>query len=274
MVGLRRYSSPSCNPLTGSGCPPDGLPVFGSVFSEDSIANSSYNSLQASVEKRALSGLEFQASYTFSKSIDNASSFENILNPLDYRSNRSLSLFDARHRLVFAYMWQLPPSSFGPKHVLNGWSLSGVTALQSGLPVPITSSDDLELMSSGGFSYPGEPDMVGPLRKLNPRNPDNLAFDPSVFVQPEIGRIGNSARTVCCGPGMSNFDVSVMKTIRFSERVGMNFRGEFFNVLNHAQFTKVDGNISDGAVSDGGTFGKILRARDPRLIQFALKIIF
>ena len=65
-----------------------------------------------------------------------------------------------------------------------------------------------------------------------------------------------------------------MKTVALSERIAMNFRGEVFNVFNHAQFTKVDGNISDGQVAEGGTFGKALRARDPRLMQFALKLLF
>ena len=91
LVGLRRYSSPLCNPLTGTGCPADGIPVFSNIFSEDTIANSNYNSLQVSMEKRSIAGLQFQAAYTWSKSIDNASSFENLLNPLDYRASRALS---------------------------------------------------------------------------------------------------------------------------------------------------------------------------------------
>jgi hypothetical protein len=229
-----------------------------------------------SLEKRALAGLEFQVAYTFSKSIDNASSFENLLNPLDYRLSRSLSLFDARHRLVLAYQWQLPQfqNHAWPSHLLNGWSLSGITAIQSGFPIPITSSDDLELMNSAFFTYPGEPDMVRPLRTLNPRGPGNLAFDPSSFSQPQLGTIGDSPRTVCCGPGMNNSDVSLIKRVSISERVAMDFRADLFNAVNHAQFTKVDGNISDGGLGAGGTFGKVLRARNPRLAQFALKLVF
>jgi outer membrane receptor protein involved in Fe transport len=277
LVGLRRYSSPLCDPLTGNGCAPDGIPVFGSIFAEDSVANSGYNSLQVSAEKRSIAGLQFQAAYTFSKSIDNASSFENLLNPLNYGLSRSLSYFDARHRLVFSYRWDLPRvrvGGFGGR-VLNGWSSSGIFVLQSGFPIPITSSDDLELMNSGFFVYPGEPDRVAPLQKLNPRNGLNLAFDPASFQQPsDLGRIGNSPRTVCCGPGMNNLDFSLMKNMAIAERYKLQFRGEFFNVVNHAQFSKVDGNISDGDPASGGTFGKVLRARDPRLVQFALKLQF
>ncbi len=79
------------------------MPVFSSIFAQDTIANSAYNSLQASLEKRFSHGLQFEMAYTLSKSLDQASSFEEILNPIDPRLSRSLSLFDARHRIVFSY---------------------------------------------------------------------------------------------------------------------------------------------------------------------------
>ena len=277
LVGLRKYSSPACNPLTGAGCPPDGVPVFGSIFAQDTISNSNYNSLQLSVEKRFSHGLQFQGAYTFSKSIDNASSFENLLNPLNYRLSRSLSLFDARQRFVFSYYWELPKSRLQglSSKLVDGWALSGIVSFQSGFPVPITSSDDLELMNSLDFIYPGEPDLIRPIHRLDPRNPFHLAFDPTAFQQPQdLGRIGTSPRSVCCGPGINNIDFSLLKNTKLTERYGLQFRAEFFNIANHAQFSQVDGNISDGQVVDGGTFGKVTRARDPRLIQFALKIIF
>src|SRR5439155_26121833 len=75
-VGLRPYCSAICQPTTGVGCPSDGVPVFSSIFAQDTVANSSYNSLQASLERRMSHGLQFEFAYTFSKSIDNASSFE------------------------------------------------------------------------------------------------------------------------------------------------------------------------------------------------------
>jgi hypothetical protein len=274
---LRQYSSPNCNPLTGVGCPPDGVPVFSSIFTENTVANSNYNSLQVSAEKRFSHGLQFQAAYTFSKSIDDASSFENMLNPLNFRDSRSLSLFDARNRLVFSYVYQFPHMAlegFAGK-LLNGWQSAGIVTFQSGFPVPITSSSDLELMYSAFFQYPGEPDMVAPLQKLNPRNPLNEAFNPASFQQPtQLGVIGDSPRSVCCGPGINNIDFSLLKDTTLTERFKLQYRAEFFNIANHAQFTKVDGNISDGDPSTGGTFSKVLQARDPRLIQFALKLIF
>jgi hypothetical protein len=130
-------------------------------------------------------------------------------------------------------------------------------------------------MDSYQFTYPGEPNQVAPLQRLNPRNPYNLAFNPASFQQPtQLGIIGDSPRSVCCGPGINNVDFSMLKDATLTERFKLEFRAEFFNIANHAQFTKVDGNISDGFVQSGGTFGKVLQARDPRLIQLAMKLMF
>jgi hypothetical protein len=272
LVGLRPYSSPSCEPTTGVGCPTDNVPVFGSIYPADSMGNSNYNSLQISAEKRAAHGLQFQAAYTFSKSFDYGSSFEDTINPIDFRKGYALSQFDARHRLVFSYVWQLPlPRSGGAAGKLaEGWSVSGITTFQSGFPVRITSNADLELENSFAFLTAGEPNIVAPFRQLNPHGPNHYAFDPASFAQPgQLGVIGNSPRTVCCGPGINNFDFALLKDTPVSERARLQFRAEFFNLFNHTQFVNPDGNISDGA-----TFGTVVQARDPRLIQLALKLVF
>jgi hypothetical protein len=284
LVGLRRYSSPLCNPLTGNGCPPDGVPVFSSIFTENTVANSNYNSLQVSAEKRFSHGLQFQAAYTFSKSIDNASSFENLLNPLNFALSRSLSLFDARNRFVTSFVYQFPKADVTGimGKLINGWQTSGIVTFQSGFPIPIMSSSDLELENSAFFQYPGEPNQVAPLQRLNPRGPGNLAFNTATFQQvTQLGTFGNASRSVCCGPGINNIDFSLMKDTKFRERYTLEFRAEFFNIVNHAQFSKVDGNISDSSVDNNGnvipgtgTFGEVLQARDPRLVQFALKFLF
>ena len=112
MIGTRPYSSPNCNPISGAGCPSDGVPVFSNIFAEDTIANSNYNGLQVSVEKSYSHGLLFQASYTFSKAIDQGASFENELNPLNFNATRGLSLLDAKHRFVFSPYWQLPVPTY------------------------------------------------------------------------------------------------------------------------------------------------------------------
>ncbi len=109
LPGLRPYSSPNCNPMTGggvgTGCPVDGISVFSNIFAEDTIAASSYNSFQASLEKRFSHGLQLQAAYTFSKSLDWASSFEETVNPFNYKGSRALSLFNSAQRFVVNYVW-------------------------------------------------------------------------------------------------------------------------------------------------------------------------
>jgi hypothetical protein len=278
LVGLRRYSSPRCEPTTGAGCPSDGVPVFSSIFAQNTEAASNYNSLQASLERRLSHGLQFEVAYTFSKSIDNASSFENILKPICDRCNRALSLFDARHRVVISYLWQLPvPQYQGLKgKALDGWAVSGITSFQSGFPVRIESSNDSELMNSFDFELPGKPDLIAPFHTQDPRTHGGYAFDPNSFALPvqsasstPLQLLGNSPRTLCCGAGIDNFDFSVQKQLPIGETKHFEFRAEFFNIFNHTQFLNGDGNISDGA-----DFGRVKHTRDPRQIQFALKFAF
>ena len=273
LVGLRPYSSPICEPTTGAGCPEDGTPVFSSIFAEDTIANSNYNSLQALLEKRFSHGLQAQVAYTWSKSFDQASSFEGELNPLDFHRTYSLSQFDARHRLVASYFWQLPIpqySGFAGK-VLSGWDVSGIYTYQTGFPIRITSSSDNELMYSAFFEYPGEPDQVAPFHTGRTNTPGGVYyFDGTTFSEDNtFGRIGNARRTYCCGPPINNFDFALHKVLPLSEDKRFEFRAELFNLFNHPQFNNPDGNITDGS-----DFGRILRAKEPREIQLALKFYF
>jgi len=273
LVGTRPYSSPFCDPLTGNGCPSDGVPVISDIFTQNTISNSSYNGFQASLEKRFSHGLQFEAAYTFGKSIDNASTFESLVDPVNPKRNRSLSLFDARNRFVLSYYWELPvPKYEGFKgKALDGWAMSGITTFQSGFPIRITEQDDIELQSSFDFETPGQPNVAAPFQKLNPRGAGNLGFNPGAFTESTVapGTIGNAPRTVCCGPGINNWEIAFLKITPLSERFKLEFRGELFNAFNHAQFFQPDGNFTDGS-----DFGRVKRARDPRLIQFALKLSF
>ena len=292
LIGLRRYSSPQCVPLTGIGCPADFIPVFSSIFAQDTIANSAYNSLQASLDKRFGKGLQFTAAYTFSKSFDQASSFEGILNPIDPRISRSLSAFDARHRIVLSYYWELPFRKFtgATGKLLNGWAVSGITAFQTGFPIRISTVADNELMYSFDFELPGEPAQLAPFRTMKPQSNANYYFDPNSFTdnatddsappcsagaqfecfEPSLlGTLGTAKRTICCGPHLSNTDFAILKTIPITENTHVDFRAEFFNIFNHTQFFNPDGNVSDGS-----QFGQITQVRDPRLVQFAVKLFF
>jgi len=271
LVGLRKYSSPFCEPTTGAGCPLDGIPVFASIFSTQPIANSSYNSLQSLLSKRFSHGLQFLASYTWSKSLDNASSFEESINPIDPARSRSLSLYDARQRLVFSEYWTIPSPAVTnwSRQLFNGWAIAGIFTLQSGFPIRLTSASDQELMNSFNFETVGEPDQIAPLRRLHPQNSGGYFFDPASFVDAPLGQIGNAPRTICCGPGIANLDLGLHKTFVVRESSTLEFRTEIFNVMNHTQFFNPDGNITDGP-----TFGQVSRARDPRLIQLALRLNF
>ena len=273
LPGLRPFSTPLCQPTTGTGCPSDLIPVFSSIFTQNTISNSAYNGLQASLEKRFSNGLQFTGAYTFGKSLDNASTFENLVDPVNPKRNRSRSLYDARHRFVFSYYWELPvPKYEGLKgKAFNGWAMSGITSFQSGFPIRITEQDDIELQSSFDFETPGQPNVGAPFHRLNPRGPGNLGFNQDAFTEDTVapGTIGNAPRTVCCGPGINNWDFTFIKVTPVSERFKLEFRGDFLNAFNHAQFFQPDGNTTDGS-----DFGRVKRARDPRLVQFALKLSF
>jgi len=270
LVGLRRFSSPLCQPTTGVGCPPDGTPVFSNILAEDNAAHSNYNSLQALFEKRFSHGLQFQASYTYSKSLDNASSFEETLNPFNFNSTYGPSLFDSRHRFVFNYVWELPvPKYQGFKgKALNGWQVSGIYTYQSGFPILINNCDDQELQGNTlALECPGRPDLIGTFKTHNPRT-DGLVFDPGVFTDSALGTVGNTPRTLCCNPPINNWDIGIFKDTPVNEKLRLEFRTEIFNLFNHAQFYGVDGGTSNT------TFGQPQKVRDPRLLQFALKLIF
>ena len=289
LVGLRQYSSPNCNPLTGAGCPADGVPVFSSIFSQDTVANSAYNAFQISLTKNFSQGLQFEAAYTLSKSMDNASTFEELLNPLCYPCGWAPSLFDARNRFVFSYYWQLPvPNYVGTKGVvLDGWAVSGITTYQSGFPIRILSSADQELENSFDFNLPGRPDLVGPFVTGDPRHNNfcsqgtggstgvpcqsgTYGFDPNApFALAPLGSLGTAPRTICCGGGVKNWDFSILKNTRIGENANIEFRTLFFNIFNTTQFLNADGNFSDGV-----DFGRVKRARPPRQIQFALRFSF
>jgi hypothetical protein len=295
LVGLRPYSSPNCNSTlpaftVSTGCPLDGTPVFTDIFAEDTIANSNYNALEMMVQKRFSRGLQFQAAYTFSKSIDDGSTFEETLDPFNYRASRGLSLFNSKQRFVVSYDWELPVRKYSglAGRVLDDWEVSGITQFQSGFPIRLNTEDDTELINSLFFLGTEAPSLIAPFQKLDPRKVySNLGlttagywFNPNDFATaatnpgapvPPLGSFNNGTqRTICCGPGLIDWDFSVHKKIALSETKYIQFRAEIFNVFNHTNYSNPDGGFSDGTSS----FGLITSAGDPRLLQFALKFGF
>ena len=287
LAGTRPYSAPNCvtnGPTAGTNCPMNGNPIFTNIFAEDTIANSAYNSLQTMLEKRFSHGLQFQAAYTWSKSLDWASSFEETLNPFDFGKSRGLSLFNSAQRFVINYVWDVPvPKYQGIKgKILDDWQISGITQFQSGFPIRLQTQDDNELIGSLFFFGTAAPQLLGPLQKANPKQVqtfDTYNYGPVsghfVFnadlnhvVDPTLGQFSTTSRSVCCGPGENQWDLTFSKKVSISEAKYFQFRTDIFNLFNKTQFVNPDGNFSNS------TFGQVLSARDPRLVQFALKFYF
>jgi Carboxypeptidase regulatory-like domain/TonB dependent receptor len=258
------------------------------------IANSSYNALETSLKKRFSHGLSFLASYTYSKAIDDASSFnmtgsaakpvagENDLaqNPFNLAAERGPSLFDARHRLVFSYQWSLPffrQSQGWYQTVLGGWQLNGIATLMSGTPFTVFDSTDVSDQGGApeitGFSA-NRPDLVsGQNPNAGPRT-RSAWLNKNAFAQvipnpnSPVQQFGTAGRNIALGPRYSNWDFSVFKNFRVTESKDFQFRTEFFNILNHTNFRLPDSDISSP------TFNTIQSALPPRVIQLALKFLF
>jgi outer membrane receptor protein involved in Fe transport len=266
--------------------------VYGSVGEIASISNSSYNALEASLRKHLSHGLSFLASYTWSHSIDDVSSFnitgsasqpvagENDLaqNPFDLAAERGNSMFDARHRLVLSYQWSLPflqHSSNWYSKVLGHWQLNGIFTAMSGTPFTVFDSNDVSLQGQApeisGFSS-NRPNVIG-----NPNSGPRTAaqwFNASAFQRitqdpnSPVEQFGNEGRNAVQGPGYVNWDLSAFKNIRLTESKELQFRGELFNVLNHTNFRLPVSDI------ESQTFGQIQSDVSPRVIQVALKFLF
>jgi hypothetical protein len=252
-------------------------PNFHNDDYEGSIGNSNYNSLQASI-RRAGTRLDFSAAYTFSKSIDQASSISDPVDPFDFRRTRALSAFDLKHSFVTNYQYQLPLAGLlhGPKALTDGWAISGITRISSGFPVSLHSDGDNSLMGSlpNGVNNHSidRPDFIGGPLNLNhdPRN-GLPYFNTSLFPVNELGSPGTASRRSFYGPGMFNCDIALLKTFKLDESKQVQFRLETFNTFNHAQFfgpVAVDGDV------DSRTFGQVIKAAPPRLMQLAAKITF
>jgi len=236
------------------------------------IGNSIYHSLQLSL-RHASHRLTLEAGYTFSKSIDDASDERDVvLNPNGQRLSRALSSFDIPQSFEVSYNLLLPIDRLGGngwRGLTGGWRLAGITRFTSGLPVQLVESGDDHSFVGEFFGYLDTPVYNGaPLHLTDPRLGKHYFFDPSAFSLEQKGFLNTSNRRFFHGPGIDNFDLSLLKDTRISERVSAQFRAEFFNVFNHAQFLNPTGNI------DSSSFGQVLTARDPRIGQLALKILF
>jgi hypothetical protein len=254
------------------------------------IANSEYNALEASLRKRFSHGLSFLLSYTWSKAIDDVSSFnisgseakpvagENDLaqNPFNLAAERGLSLFDARNRFVGSYEWALPfwnhPQNWY-QSALGGWQLVGIGTLMSGTPFTVFDSNDVAAQGSApeitGFSAQ-RPNLVGN-PNTGPRTVGqwlNTGAYHQLDPVADAGQFGTEGRNVNIGPAYADWDFGTLKNFRVTESKYFQFRAELFNTLNRANFHLPDPDISSP------TFNHILAASAPRQVQFALKFIY
>lgn len=275
----------------------------------ESTAQSSYHSLQTTLKRQASHGLQFTASYTLSKSIDNTSNpgggansdgsldrsggldtgfaFGNVGSS---RANRGLSDFDRKHSFTFDCVWDVPPlfsHGFVGRAVLSNWQLSGIVTAMSGLPVDIFDPIGGSLYGLLGARPNWSP---GADRRSAMRNvASGYYFDPTAFTEAivpaghaipsahdptalagDLGTdIGNVGRNILRGSAQSNTDLSIGRRFPLSESKTLEFRGDLFNILNH-------GNRDNPVSKIGsGEFGKVLSfSPSPRIVQFALKVTF
>jgi hypothetical protein len=200
------------------------------------------------------------------------------VNPFNPSLSYAISSFDVKHNLVVSYEYQLPfDKLLRPGRLSNGWSLSGITRFASGFPVTMINNGDNSLIGTNpngiNNSSIDEPDYNGGRIHLgvDPRKNDDMFFDTTSFGMNALGTPGTAKRRFFYGPGADNFDMAVAKKLPITESKELLFRVEAFNVFNHTQFNgpgSVDGDIGSS------TFGNVIAASPPRIMQGALKFSF
>ena len=282
--------SPTCGPfgesstyVSSSGKTYQGTrgpfgPNFGSVDWIISNGNSNYNALQTTL-RYSIQRVEFLLGYTYGKSLDNSSSISDQLVPTNYHLTYGLSAFDIRHNFVASFNYELPFGTWfrAQNSLTRGWELSGVVRYATGLPVTFYNNSDNSLLGTGpdgvNAFLADLPQMSpGPLQlNGNPRS-GMPYFNTSIFSVQPLGTPGNVPRRFFSGPGMSNSDLALSKTISLRESVSLQFRMEVFNAFNRAQF--FGPNTVNANLPASSSFGFVTSADAPRLAQAALKLSF
>ena len=230
-------------------------------------------------------GLTFGLSYTYSKNLTNngADRGEGIPDAYNFGYNYGPADLNTPHVFVANYVYDLPffkDQRGFVGHVLGGWEVSGITTVQSGQSLTVTQSSDpfnSADFTGGVGTYPGgigidpstaspRPDLVSGA-SINRTGNVTGFFNTAAFTD-AVGHFGTSGRGVLLGPGLQNWDISGIRNFKIGERFRLQFRGELFNVFNHANFTTLSTNI------DNSTFGNLTADRGPRSVQFGLKLYF
>lgn len=260
-------------------------PRFDDIDILESRANSNYNALQVRLQQETDFGLSFISSYTWSKSIDDASGFFTSAGDAnfpqdsnDVRLERGLSNFDVRHRFSMGYGYDLPigkgHSVLGDNgwvtHLFSGWQTYGLITLQSGRPFTVALLSDIDNSNTGrsnlGFGANDRPNVIG--NPVSSNQTPNQWFNTSAFAFPQFGTFGDSGRNTLIGPEFQNVNASLVKDTKIKESLNIQFRAEVFNLFNHPNFDLPDNFLGSP------TFGQIRSAQAPRHIQFGLKLLF
>ena len=243
-------------------------------------ATSNYNALQTRLSRRFAQHLTMNASYTWSKAMDEVDSDGTAIGyAYDRRRDYALAGFDRKHVFNFDYVYELPSVRSDHqflKTIGNGWQLAGITRFWTGTPINVSANGDTGTLAGSSGQ---RADYLG--GQIYPDNQTRFNFfNPTVFGRPAQGTLGNLGRNALRGPGINNWDISVYKNTRIGEHVSAQLRVETFNTFNHTQWAAVNGGISvpnpssPVTASSAGSTGQISNTRDPRNIQLGLKILF
>ena len=250
---------------------------FGSNANQATIGNSNYNALEVSL--RHTSGrLQILACYTYGKSLDYSSNLGEEINPLNYALSYALSSYDIKQNVAASFDYQLPFDLLfhSSSRWTREWTFSGITRFSSGFPVTLVNNSDYSLLGTNpngvNNSSVDEPQYNGGPLHLNSNPRNGLPyFDPSAFSVQPLGTPGNSPRRFFYGPGLENFDLALSKKFALTESSGLLFRLEAFNAFNHAQFF---GPSSVNGVLGSSSFGDVVSAASPRIVQAVVKLTF
>ncbi len=251
-----------------------------------SNGNSSYNALQLDVTRHFHSGLQFRAVYTFAKSLDDGTAWNSsvganapgfVMYPANPRLDWGLSTYNVRQAAVLNGTYELPvaKNAHGLARALaGGWTLGGIATLQSGLP--FTPQLGYNPANDGDSRNPVRPSwnpaFSGPVILGGP----NEYFNPAAFAVPATGTYGNVGRDTLIGPGIATLDLSAMKNAALSEKLRLQFRAEFFNLLNRANFGTPNTVVYTSATSGISPTAGVITSTSTtsRQIQFGLKLLW
>jgi hypothetical protein len=245
--------------------------------------SSNYHSLQVTANRRFTRGLLFGLSWTWSKSMDFSTTGDDntvITGLVNLRSwYYGLSTFDRTHVVNINYVWDIPKRNwaYAPLRVaLNDWQLSGLTSFVSGQPLAISYTTTYSVDVTGTPSQGSRVNVIA--NPVLPKDQRTFSrnFNTAAFQMPAVGTVGNEAKTAIRGPGINNWDMALFKTFPIREKANLQFRWETYNTFNHTQFLGLDtaARFDPTGAQVNSRFGQFTSARNPRIMQFALRFAF